>query len=50
MKIASLKIEVDKTVFKQSGVETPVDVEKRTIRRDFPEPLTASETGLFYIV
>lgn len=36
-------------VFKQSGVETPVDVEKRTIRRDFPEPLTASETGLFYL-
>ncbi len=36
-------------VFKQSSVETPADVEKRTIRRDFAEPLTASETGLFYL-
>lgn len=36
-------------VFKQSGVETPADVEKRTIRRDFAEPLTTSEAGLFYL-
>lgn len=52
IKIKSVRIDnVSNTgyVFKQSGVETPVDVEKRTIRRDFPEPLTASETGLFYL-
>ena len=52
IKIKSVRIDnVPNTgyVFKQSGVETPVDVEKRTIRRDFPEPLTASETGLFYL-
>lgn len=52
IKIKSVRIDnVSNTgyVFKQSGIETPVDVEKRTIRRDFPEPLTASETGLFYL-
>lgn len=52
IKIKSVRIDnVSNTgyVFKQSGVETPVDVEKRTIRRDFPEPLTASEAGLFYL-
>lgn len=52
IKIKSVRIDnVSNTgyVFKQSGVKTPVDVEKRTIRRDFPEPLTASETGLFYL-
>lgn len=52
IKIKSVRIDnVSNTgyVFKQSGVETPVDVEKRTIRRDFSEPLTASETGLFYL-
>lgn len=52
IKIKSVRIDnVSNTgyVFKQSGVETPVDVEKRTIRKDFPEPLTASETGLFYL-
>lgn len=52
IKIKSVRIDnVSNTgyVFKQSGVETPVDVEKRTIQRDFPEPLTASETGLFYL-
>lgn len=52
IKIKSVRIDnVSNTgyVFKQSGVETPADVEKRTIRRDFPEPLTASETGLFYL-
>lgn len=52
IKIKSVRIDnVSNTgyVFKQLGVETPVDVEKRTIRRDFPEPLTASETGLFYL-
>lgn len=52
IKIKSVRIDnVSNTgyVFKQPGVETPVDVEKRTIRRDFPEPLTASETGLFYL-
>lgn len=52
IKIKSVRIDnVSNTgyVFKQSGVETPVDVEKRTIRRDFLEPLTASETGLFYL-
>lgn len=52
IKIKSVRIDnVSNTgyVFKQSAVETPVDVEKRTIRRDFPEPLTASETGLFYL-
>lgn len=52
IKIKSVRIDnVSNTgyVFKQSGVETPVDVEKRTIRRDFPEPLTANETGLFYL-
>lgn len=52
IKIKSVRIDnVSNTgyVFKQSAVETPVDVEKRTIRKDFPEPLTASETGLFYL-
>ena len=52
IKIKSVRIDnVSNTgyVFKQSGIETPVDVEKRTIRKDFPEPLTASETGLFYL-
>lgn len=52
IKIKSVRIDnVSNTgyVFKQSGVETPVDVEKRTIRKDFLEPLTASETGLFYL-
>lgn len=52
IKIKSVRIDnVSNTgyVFKQSGIETPVDVEKRTIRRDFAEPLTASETGLFYL-
>ena len=52
IKIKSVRIDnVSNTgyVFKQSGVETPVDVEKRTIRKDFQEPLTASETGLFYL-
>lgn len=52
IKIKSVRIDnVSNTgyVFKQSGIETPVDVEKRTIRRDFLEPLTASETGLFYL-
>lgn len=52
IKIKSVRIDnVSNTgyVFKQSGIKTPVDVEKRTIRRDFPEPLTASETGLFYL-
>lgn len=52
IKIKSVRIDnVSNTgyVFKQSGIETPVDVEKRTIRRDFPEPLTASEAGLFYL-
>lgn len=52
IKIKSVRIDnVSNTgyVFKQSDIETPVDVEKRTIRRDFPEPLTASETGLFYL-
>lgn len=52
IKVKSISIDnVSNTgyVFKQSGVETPSDVEKRTIRRDFSEPLTASETGLFYL-
>lgn len=52
IKVKSVRIDnVSNTgyVFKQSGVETPADVEKRSIRRDFTEPLTTSETGLFYL-
>lgn len=52
IKVKSIRIDnVSNTgyVFKQSGVETPADVEKRSIRRDFTEPLTTSETGLFYL-
>ena len=52
IKVKSVRIDnVSNTgyVFKQTGVETPADVEKRSIRRDFTEPLTTSETGLFYL-
>lgn len=52
IKVKSVRIDnVSNTgyVFKQSGIETPADVEKRSIRRDFAEPLTTSETGLFYL-